>query len=90
MWTDEAACRNGDVNVFFPHNEHLGPGGVSYRAAKAICAGCIVRDECLDEAMREEGGRSSTARHGCRGGLTPEGRARLHRTRRRATLRLVS
>ena len=54
-WRIRAACRGLDVNIFFPG---VGPGGGSgnqsahdTRLAKSICAGCIVRKECLDYAL---------------------------------------
>jgi hypothetical protein len=36
-----------DTNVFFPER------GVLVAPAKRICAGCEVRDECLEYAVRE-------------------------------------
>ncbi len=40
--------------------------------AKSICAGCVVRAECLDIGMSE--------RFGIRGGLTPQERRSLRKT----------
>lgn len=58
-WTRQAACRGHDPALFFP-----GRGGSRQVAqARAICAGCCVRTECLAEAI----GDSSTA--GVWGGL---------------------
>jgi WhiB family redox-sensing transcriptional regulator len=55
-WHEQAACRGRtDVN-WFPTCDS--PGGVTreHRAniavAKAICAGCQVRDDCLQDALR--------------------------------------
>lgn len=46
-WHAEAACRDEDPDTFFP-----GKGDtLTIRRAKAICAGCTVRDTCLDEAL---------------------------------------
>lgn len=50
-----------------------------WREGVAICAGCPLRDQCLDEAMRHERTRSSTQRAMIYGGLTPLQRARLAR-----------
>jgi WhiB family redox-sensing transcriptional regulator len=44
-WWAQAACRKAPLEVFFP------PDARSSRAAKAICATCVVRVECLDYAM---------------------------------------
>jgi WhiB family transcriptional regulator, redox-sensing transcriptional regulator len=43
-----AGCRGMDPNLFFPAR------GESTAAAKAVCAGCEVRGECLDAAMADE------------------------------------
>lgn len=43
-WTDLAACRGHDPELWFP----LGDGA----RAKAICAGCPVREDCLTFALR--------------------------------------
>lgn len=50
-WRSAAACLNTDPETFFPVAE---AGPVHERqvsAAKAVCAGCPVRAECLDEAL---------------------------------------
>ena len=44
-WWNQAACRRQPIEVFFP------PDARSSRAAKAICATCAVRMECLDYAI---------------------------------------
>ena len=62
------------------------------KRARAICAGCPVRQECLDAAMKEEiylcndHPMQMQHRHGVRGGLTPSERAALagRAVRRRA------
>jgi WhiB family redox-sensing transcriptional regulator len=71
-WRQQAACRGGDVGVFFPADE-AGAG-----AAKAICASCPVRDLCLEWAM------STHQDDGVWGGLTDNERRRLRRRRRTA------
>ena len=44
-WTVDAACADADPAVFFiDHGRPAAP-------AKAICAGCPVRAECLDFAL---------------------------------------
>ena len=47
-WRTDAACRGMDtVAVFFPARGQNG----KVAAAKKICEGCPVKDECLTEAM---------------------------------------
>lgn len=45
--------------------------------AAALCAGCPVKQSCLDDAMAEEGDLVARSRWLVRGGLTPEGRFSL-------------
>jgi WhiB family redox-sensing transcriptional regulator len=71
-WRLEAACRGMPANLFFPDKED----GSSTRQAKAVCAGCPVRSECL-EASIEFGDK-----HGVWGGLSEKQRRGLRRKRR--------
>lgn len=74
-WRDLALCREiGDFHLWFP-----GKGGTA-RPAKSVCGRCVVRDECLTEAMAEESQYGAMERHGIRGGLTPNERDDLART----------
>lgn len=66
-WAEDAACRGYDLDMFFTDSK----GGVA--RAKRICAGCPVREECLDEGLRAEDG----SRYGIYGGLTPDERTEL-------------
>jgi WhiB family redox-sensing transcriptional regulator len=52
MW--DAACAGADPELFFP-KEQREPAN---REAKRVCAGCPVRDECLEYSLvtREEFG----------------------------------
>lgn len=69
-WKDDAACRHAtDPSIFFPK-----PGD-SVREAKAICAGCPVRSECLDYALR-------LGEHGIWGSTSERERRRIRRERR--------
>lgn len=75
MWRDRAACRGGgDPERFFPTAE----AGPDYEAqvavAKAVCAGCPVRAECLEWAAELP--------YGIAGGMTEDER-RQHRAGRR-------
>lgn len=64
-WRDEAACRDADYALFFP------PRGVSAEPARKICAGCPVRQPCLDFANH------LVIEHGIWGGLTDKERRPL-------------
>jgi WhiB family redox-sensing transcriptional regulator len=69
-WLDQAACRDSDPEQFFPE-----PGEQAKAAeAKAICAGCQVRDHCLDLAVKAA--RGLDADHGVFGGTLPAERSR--------------
>lgn len=49
-WRDEAACRGKDPNLFFPEGQG-GSTNSQAAAAKAVCAGCPVREPCLEYAL---------------------------------------
>lgn len=69
-WSDQAACRGvPDPDLFFPAK------GESTAEAKAVCAGCPVRAECLDYALRWR------IDHGIWGGLSTRERQRIERGR---------
>lgn len=61
-WMTAAACRGLDPELFFPER------GASTACAKAVCANCVVRLECLDYAMENRinigifGGKSARQR----------------------------
>ncbi len=66
-WKADAACRDLDVDLFFPDSESdSGP-------ALAVCADCPVRDACLDFALR------SRQLDGIWGGHSESERRRLRR-----------
>ena len=71
QWRSRAACRSVDAEIFFP----AATEGPIYEAqvavAKAVCAGCSVRAECLAEALIR-------IPYGIAGGLTPEERRGRH------------
>ena len=69
-WRLYASCLGLDWKVFFPNR------GESTQPAKAVCRNCIVRTECLDDAIY----RKEPA--GVRGGLATRERRKLVRTRR--------
>ena len=78
-WRQGAACRDQDPELFFPLTE-MGPGARQVDRAKAVCARCPVRADCLAYAL--EGGLD----HGIFGGTTESERRELRRagTPRRA------
>jgi len=81
-WREHAACRDLDTNLFFPPGD--GPGSVEHiERAKAVCAECPVRDECLSFAL------TTRQDSGIWGGMTEEERRRhrrrLARERRKAS-----
>lgn len=75
-WQDQAACRGHDAELFFPE---LGDTDRRIPRAKKICAGCPVRADCLEAAMRMEAGLYY--RSGVWGGLSAKQRRELHRCR---------
>jgi len=82
-WLKHAACKTEDTDpeTFFPDNNTL-----KIAQARAVCATCPVRRECLIDCMAHEGARSAKTRFGVYAGLTPRQRERLyHRLRQRRT-----
>lgn len=68
-WVEQAACQGHDTAMWFrdQHDES------SYRDARAVCAGCPVRLQCLAWAL------NAGEPHGVWGGLSPKERGRLRR-----------
>lgn len=66
-WMLGAPCAGTDVEAFFPEV------GGSAKAAKRICAGCDIRERCLQYAVERD------ERHGVWGGLSARERHRLRR-----------
>lgn len=71
-WRLNASCRDLDTAIFFPESEE------SAATAKAICAGCAVREACLEFALitRQD--------DGVWGGLDENERRRVRRRRQEA------
>jgi len=67
-WAAYAACRGADSALFFAGTE-----GGDTNTAQRICAGCAVKDDCLDWALL------SGAPYGVWGGTTEHERRRLAR-----------
>jgi len=65
-WTERAACQGYDTDLWFMEGREG-----SYREARAICATCEVKSDCLQWALETK------TNHGLFGGLTPIERKRL-------------
>lgn len=82
-WRDEAACKGKAPGIWFPavvpefKDRRPSDGVDPYAYARSICAGCPVRQECLDAAVA---GRELD---GMWGGLDPDQRKPLLGRRRR-------
>lgn len=81
-WEDEALCRDGDPELWFPHQGGYGPKSKStnhqIEVAKAWCAQCPVMQPCLERA--DELGLQT---EGIWGGLTKDERSAMRRARQR-------
>jgi WhiB family transcriptional regulator, redox-sensing transcriptional regulator len=80
-WRAAGACRSADPDLFFPIATHVAVAASQMRKAQLICAGCGVRQQCLDFAVQ------NGEMNGVWGGTTPEERIRARRAlmrRRRA------
>lgn len=69
-WTEQANCVGVDQDLFFPER------GETTREAKAICAGCEVRFECLEAAL------ARGEKFGIWGGASERERRRMRKNRR--------
>lgn len=65
-WMSAGVCTQTDAEAFFPIK------GSSPRQAKKICAGCEVRNQCLQYALDND------IQFGVWGGLTAAERQHLH------------
>ena len=92
-WAENAACRGMSPDVFFPIEYRLTGRSRDprrpdpYARARAICEGCEVRGDCLDESLSLPW---SEDRAGMFGGLTPRERVPLRAQRRRDAARRAS
>lgn len=69
-WQAEGACRGLDPDLFFPQR------GQSLTTARAVCAACPVKEECLDFAVEHH------EEFGVWGGSSERERRQLRRQRR--------
>jgi WhiB family transcriptional regulator, redox-sensing transcriptional regulator len=75
-WRSQGACLHADPDVFFPISV-AGASTTQVRMARAICAGCPVRSDCVDFAVEHR------EIQGIWGGTTDEERKKLRRVRAR-------
>jgi WhiB family transcriptional regulator, redox-sensing transcriptional regulator len=73
-WRDRAACAGMDPDLFFPADNDFG-------VARAVCSGCPVRVECLEDALRYP---KLADQWGMFAGLLPSERDTIRRARRKA------
>lgn len=71
-WRDDARCKEMDPDLFFPAGT-TGPALLQIEAAKEVCRQCTVREDCLEDGLREE--------YGIWGGITEEERRYIRRQR---------
>jgi WhiB family transcriptional regulator, redox-sensing transcriptional regulator len=62
-WREDAACQSADPELFFPVSS-TGPSRDQAERAKAVCAVCPVRRECLQFAL------ATQQAHGVWGGMS--------------------
>jgi WhiB family redox-sensing transcriptional regulator len=79
-WWSLAACQSADPDLFFPISAS-GPARVQVERAKAVCAGCPVRTDCLGYAL------AAGPLQGVWGGLTEEERRLLRQRETKARMR---
>jgi WhiB family redox-sensing transcriptional regulator len=85
-WLDQAFCRYDNGDLWYP-DSYTSPRGMAQAAeAIRICHACPIRQQCLEAALAEEGGRTVDGRHGIRGAKTPLERLAIHRRRTRTAV----
>ena len=79
-WQEYSNCLGVDPDLFFPER------GASTKEAKAVCKGCVVREDCLENALQ------NGAKFGIWGGMSERERRRIRRQRalaRQAAIQVV-
>ena len=79
-WWSRASCRSSDPDLFFPISTGANAEQQIARA-KAVCAHCSVRQECLNLAL------ATGPVHGVWGGTSEEERRLMRQRERKALLR---
>lgn len=80
-WMDWGACAETGDFGFFPDDD--GKAG-SYTDARRLCAGCVVRSECLEYAISKEWSDPDGSAYGLWGGLSANERIKLIQQRKKA------
>ncbi len=70
-WMRYANCLGVDPDLFFPDRG----GMATVNEAKAVCAGCTVRGQCLEYAL------AHSEKHGVWGGMSERERRRIRQRR---------
>ena len=73
MWRLDAACRGLDATIFFPSSKDA----ATFQHAMSVCAGCPVKDQCLEANLLEP--------DGIWGGTSAKERQRIRKEREVAT-----
>ena len=68
-WQMLSNCLGVDPDLFFPER------GASTKDAKAVCQGCVVREDCLEYAL------TNREKFGIWGGMSERERRRIRRQR---------
>jgi WhiB family redox-sensing transcriptional regulator len=71
-WMEQGLCRDEPPATFFPSD------GVGVDHARRICAGCGVKDQCLEYALENR------VDHGVWGGCSERERRRILKRRRQS------
>jgi len=82
-WWRWAACQEADPELFFPVAAQ-GPARDEIARAKAVCAGCRVRRQCLQFAL------ATSQMHGVWGGTTEDERLPHVRRERVGAVRVTA
>ena len=72
-WRSLGDCRGSELALFYPDDDDMG----TELAAKAVCAECPVRGQCLEQALDDR------EKLGVWGGLSARERRSILRRRRR-------
>jgi WhiB family redox-sensing transcriptional regulator len=81
-WVHLARCKDEDPELFFPVGT-TGPSALQVELAKAVCALCEVRNQCLEWAL------ATSQDSGVWGGLGEEERRALRLAQRRPADRIA-
>jgi len=81
-WWSLAACQSADPELFFPISQ-TGPASAQIRRAKAVCARCVVQDECLRYAL------AADPLQGVWGGMSEDERRLVRRREQKARSRAL-